>query len=246
MTLALILALENFSGAGEGGLMTMITQAAEAFTGPQLDNGYIKVTISEKNGGFGIRTVEGDKINKDDNNKYLLFEYDEDNTSFTSFQVTRNGETKEYIFGGKYPGSSDVKVSKESDVLIAVWSVDDLTFTQKISLVATGANEHGTAYINYTVDNAGAPAQIKCRMLMDTALGYNDYGYYSLGDTGLYVKKETTISASEYNKVFYAVDDPDYPLAFIVVVQDGGYGSHTCIPIVNQVLTVCMEVLDAE
>lgn len=42
------------------------------------------------------------------------------------------------------------------------------------------------------------------------------------------------------------VDDPDYPLAFIVVVQDGGYGSHTCIPIVNQVLTVCMEVLDNE
>lgn len=42
------------------------------------------------------------------------------------------------------------------------------------------------------------------------------------------------------------VDDPDYPLAFIVVVEDGGYGSHTCIPIVDQVLTVCMEVLDRE
>jgi len=42
------------------------------------------------------------------------------------------------------------------------------------------------------------------------------------------------------------VDDPKYPLAFIVVVQDGGYGSHTCIPIVSAVLTECMEVLDAE
>ena len=42
------------------------------------------------------------------------------------------------------------------------------------------------------------------------------------------------------------VDDPDYPLAFIVVVQDGGYGSRTCVPIISQVLTVCMEVLDAE
>lgn len=42
------------------------------------------------------------------------------------------------------------------------------------------------------------------------------------------------------------VDDPDYPLAFIVVVQEGGYGSRTCIPIVNDVLIACMEVLDSE
>lgn len=42
------------------------------------------------------------------------------------------------------------------------------------------------------------------------------------------------------------VDDPDYPLAFIVIVQEGGYGSHTCIPIISQVLSACMEVLDSE
>ena len=40
------------------------------------------------------------------------------------------------------------------------------------------------------------------------------------------------------------VDDPRYPLAFIVVVQEGGYGSYTCVPIVSRVLEVCMEVLD--
>ena len=40
------------------------------------------------------------------------------------------------------------------------------------------------------------------------------------------------------------VDDPEYPLAFIVVVQEGGYGSYTCAPVVNQVLLACMEVLD--
>ena len=62
----------------------------------KLDNGYISVTVSDKNGGFGIRTTEGDKVNKSDNDQYLLFEYDEDNTSFTSFQVTRNGQNKEY------------------------------------------------------------------------------------------------------------------------------------------------------
>lgn len=42
------------------------------------------------------------------------------------------------------------------------------------------------------------------------------------------------------------VDDPNYPIAFIVIVQDGGYGARTCIPIVDQVLRACMEVMDEE
>lgn len=40
------------------------------------------------------------------------------------------------------------------------------------------------------------------------------------------------------------IDDPRYPLAFIVVVQEGGYGSSTCTPIISRVLQICMEVLD--
>lgn len=42
------------------------------------------------------------------------------------------------------------------------------------------------------------------------------------------------------------VTDPDYPLAFIVVVEQGGYGASTCIPILSQVLAACRSVLDAE
>lgn len=52
---------------------------------------------------------------------------------------------------------------------------------------------------------------------------------------------------AESNALFTGfVMDADYPLAFIAVVQEGGYGSRTCIPIINQVLSVCMEVLDSE
>ena len=40
------------------------------------------------------------------------------------------------------------------------------------------------------------------------------------------------------------VIDQDYPLAFIVCVEDGGYGSTVCIPIASKVLGVCKEVLD--
>ena len=42
------------------------------------------------------------------------------------------------------------------------------------------------------------------------------------------------------------VQDTQYPLAFIVVVEDGGYGSEVCVPILSDVLAVCKTVLDQE
>ena len=40
--------------------------------------------------------------------------------------------------------------------------------------------------------------------------------------------------------------DEAYPLAFFAAVEQGGYGGHTCVPIISQVLEVCKEVLDGE
>ncbi|MBQ6832339.1 MAG: penicillin-binding protein [Oscillospiraceae bacterium] len=40
------------------------------------------------------------------------------------------------------------------------------------------------------------------------------------------------------------VTDAKYPLAFIVCVEEGGYGRATCVPIASAVLTACKEVLD--
>ena len=40
------------------------------------------------------------------------------------------------------------------------------------------------------------------------------------------------------------VRDEEYPLAFIVVVEGGGYGSKTCVPIVGKVLDSCKAVLN--
>ena len=42
------------------------------------------------------------------------------------------------------------------------------------------------------------------------------------------------------------VADEKYPLAFIVVVENGGYGSSTCVPILSKVLSACKSVLDGE
>ena len=40
------------------------------------------------------------------------------------------------------------------------------------------------------------------------------------------------------------VKDEKYPLAFIVVVENGGYGAQTCVPILSRVLAECKSVLD--
>ena len=42
------------------------------------------------------------------------------------------------------------------------------------------------------------------------------------------------------------VADEEYPLAFIVVVENGGYGSSVCVPVLSKVLAECKAVLDGE
>lgn len=42
------------------------------------------------------------------------------------------------------------------------------------------------------------------------------------------------------------VTDEDYPLAFVVFVENAGSGADTCVPIISEVLEACKEVLDNE
>ena len=37
------------------------------------------------------------------------------------------------------------------------------------------------------------------------------------------------------------INDPKYPYAFIAAIEEGGYGSQTCIPILNKALMACVE-----
>ena len=39
------------------------------------------------------------------------------------------------------------------------------------------------------------------------------------------------------------VTDEGYPLAFIVAIEDGGYGRLTCVPVLEKVLLACREFL---
>ena len=42
------------------------------------------------------------------------------------------------------------------------------------------------------------------------------------------------------------IQDDNYPLAYVVVVEEGGSGSQTCVPIVSQVLNACVAALGME
>ena len=58
-----------------------------------------------------------------------------------------------------------------------------------------------------------------------------------------FAKQSSAISDTRCFKVFM-VPDEEYPLAFVVVVEGGGYGSAACVPVLSKVLRACQEVLD--
>lgn len=219
-----------------------LSALAEALNSPDtytLSNGFIAVNVSKKNGGFDIRTVEGDKLSKDDNNKNLLFPLDENDTSFTSFRVTRGGKSKDYIFGGKYSflGLTDHPVNIEPDAagITATWEVEDFKFTQRIELANTGSNNHGMAYISYKAETTGEPAHVQARILMDTALGYQDFAIYELsGADSSYTRVEnervlSNADGSLYEKTFFAYDDVNNPTILAYTVNST-INEKECIP----------------
>lgn len=74
------------------------------------------------------------------------------------------------------------------------------------------------------------------------------YGTYNFPDMTVCAKTGTGEVSDEKkpNAMLSGfVLDEKYPLAFIACVEEGGYGSTTCIPIVSQVLSACKEVIDS-
>lgn len=187
----------------------------------EIKDGYVLVQVSTSNGGFYIGTEEGDKLTKSDDNKNLLYPDSNFDTSFTSFRVTRGGVTRDYVFGRDYTymGLACEKVTvarSASNAITAKWAVDGLEFEQTIALMGADTNEHGMAYISYKVtEKSGAPVEnVEARVMMDTALGYQDYAVYMLGQTdGSYttVEREQTVSGKDYNNYFFAYDSKTAP-----------------------------------
>lgn len=205
----------------------------------ELNDGYLNVKVSRKNGGFLVDTVEGDKLNKSDNNKYLLYPDENYDTSFTSFRVTQEGVTRDYIFGRDYSAqgieTSDAVVTKTADNAIsAVWTVGGLEFTQSLMLLETNSYQHGMVYIVYSMENkSGTPVDdVQARVMLDTALGYQDYAVYMAGHAdGSYTSIETeqTLTGEEYSNYFFAYDNEMSP-SITAYTMNASVGGVTVVP----------------
>lgn len=202
----------------------------------ELNDGYLSVKVSAKNGGFLIDTVEGDQLKKSDDNQFLLYPDDDFDTSYTSFRVTRGTESKDYIFGRSYGflglASSDVEIEKVNNSVVAKWSVDGLTFIQTLTLLDTTANQHGMVFITYEVENAGDDAHVQARVMMDTALGYQDYALYELTQPGgeyLTVESEQLLEGSAYASSFYAWDN-EYSPSVTAYTVNATVNDQPCLP----------------
>ena len=77
----------------------------------------------------------------------------------------------------------------------------------------------------------------------------NNYGAGNFPGMTVCAKSGTSqLGGGQKSNAMFAgfVTDEEYPLAFIVVVENGGYGASTCVPILSKVLAACKTVLDAE
>lgn len=207
--IACLLSIIMLAGLIPADFMTAFAAEHDAYS---IDNGYIRVQVSKENGGFIVNTVNGDTLKKSDNNKKLLFHTGEYDTSFVSYRITESdGTQKDYIFGGNYGSSNDpshrgvtVTQATENSDIIATWSVESYTFTQTISLANESSNEHGMVSISLSaLNNSGNNANIKARVLLDTALGGNDFGTYQAVD-------EDSITHSIYTEQI--LDGTQYPI----------------------------------
>ena len=77
----------------------------------------------------------------------------------------------------------------------------------------------------------------------------NVYGDGNFPGLSVCAKSGTSqLGGGEKSNAMFAgfVENEEYPLAFMVVVENGGYGSHTCVPILSKVLAACKSVMDNE
>ena len=75
------------------------------------------------------------------------------------------------------------------------------------------------------------------------------YGDWNFPGLNVCAKSGTSeLGGGQKSNAMFAgfVQDEAYPLAFIVVVENGGYGSHTCEPVLSKVLAECKLILDGK
>lgn len=180
------------------------------------------------------------------------------------------GVTRRYSFDGTTTaaGSFDVSNAAESEL---AWAgigqyTDQINPCQYMTYMGAIANG-GSAAEPFLVKEVTYGDSVKCkastsstgRLLDSTTAGrladmmhnavVNVYGEWNFA--GLYAGGKSGTAENGGGKAANAVfagflQDSDYPLAFIVVVEEGGGGASVCTPILSQVLSACVVAMDAD
>lgn len=77
----------------------------------------------------------------------------------------------------------------------------------------------------------------------------NNYGDGNFPGLNVCAKSGTSeLGGGKISNAMFAgfVQNEEYPLAFMVVVENAGYGSHNGVPIMSKVLSACVSAMDAE
>lgn len=167
-----------------------LVEAASATKTTVIQNNFLKVTVDNETGRYGIRTVEGQPIRKNDDNVNLLFQGDDPETSFTTFRI----DGTDYIYGNKYKFDNShysettapkiVQNSNGTKQLEMIWKIKGVEIKQILMLYTDSkdAVNSGNVNIRYEVNNrSNAQVEVGSRILLDTMVGGNDGPQFQIG-----------------------------------------------------------------
>ena len=182
--------------------------------------------------------------------------------------VARYGVTEPVRFDGITTARGNVSLQNVAKVELA-WSaigqhkdqINPCAFLTFVGAIANGG-QAVAPYVVETVSIAGKTtysasatemerimpqevAELLTELMRGNVVDY--YGESNFGGLMVAAKSGTgeVGGGKKPNAMFTGfVTDEEYPLAFIVCVEEGGYGRSTCIPIIAKVLEACKQVLD--
>lgn len=117
-----------------------------------------------------------------------------------------------------------------------------------VSRVTSGENVtyEAEAKVTERIMSQKTAETVKAYMRNNVSSGYGDENFRGLN---VCAKSGTSqLGGGQKSNAMFAgfVADEKYPLAFIVVVENGGYGAATCVPVISAVLNECKTVMDSQ
>ena len=180
--------------------------------------------------------------------------------------VRRSGVLEPVTFDGITTARGTFDIDGAADNEIA-WSaigqhhdlVNPASFLTFMGAIAGG----GEAQLPYVVSSVGSgytassattgrvmseeTAAILTQMLRnDVSAGYGDEHFHGLSVCAKSGTAQVDGGAKPNATFAGFVADESYPLAFVIVVENGGAGAETCVPILSNVLEICMELIDSD